>query len=325
MALGYFKSKLSILPRLFQPLYDAIFSTLPIRYRWRLLVLQPINTLIALITSPTWLFSNRYSVLYIPTRFYKHRALVYQPPKKFYNPTPNARRPLHIDIHGGGFIGGFAEQGARWCAYLSDQTGAVVVSCTYRVAPRYTFPAAHNDIDDVVSWILEHAETVLDADPKLLTIGGSSVGASLALSAAIKLHRLAAQKKPGQGIEAKAVLSFTAPVDYRLKPEQKPRPPNFPKKDPLFWLVPMYDTYAGPARAENLSNPRLNPIIADRKELPRDMLFIIAGIDILLHEQLSFVERIRSEYERSGEDGWQVEAKVFDKGFHGWLECAYPS
>jgi acetyl esterase/lipase len=187
MLLDLFLAKLSFLPRIFSPIYDALFSTLPCWQHWRLLLLQPINIVVAILLSPSCLFSNRYRVLYIPTRSGPKRCLVYQP----HGPGENHRRgkyanlrPLHVDIHGGGFIGGIAEQNTRWCSYLSDSTGAIVVSLTYGIAPRYTFPAAHDDVDDLVAWILDHAEEEFGADSRLLTLGGASVGGNLALSAA---------------------------------------------------------------------------------------------------------------------------------------------
>jgi acetyl esterase/lipase len=176
MALSFPFAKLSPLPRIFSPTFDAIFSTLPFWQRWRLFLLQPINILAALLTSPSWLLNNRYSVIYIPTRNGKRRCLVFQPPLSGKQKEKERNlRPLHIDIHGGGFIGGLPEHGARWCGFLSEGTGAVVVSVSYRIAPRYVYPVAHDDVDDIVTWLLEHAAE-FGADAKLLTIGGSSVG-----------------------------------------------------------------------------------------------------------------------------------------------------
>lgn len=88
-------------------------------------------------------------------------------------------------------------------------------------------------------------------------------------------------------------------------------------------LMPLFDAYAEPARAKNLANPRFAPILSDISKLPNDMLLIIAGIDILAHEQLTFVERVKKDIEEKGEDGRRIEAKMYDKGFHGWLECEY--
>jgi len=326
MALNFLKTKLSIIPYLFQPTYDAIFSTLPFSQRWRLLLLQPINIIAILITAPSWLLNNRSSVLYVPARSGPKRCLVYRPPRRGgkANTESEESRPLHIDIHGGGFIGGFPEQSSTWCALLSDQTGAVVVSCSYRSAPRNTFPAAHDDIDDVVAWILAHASDI-NADPNLLTVGGSSVGGNLALSVAQYLYRQSQANVSPMLYIAKGFLGFYAPVNFRQRPEEKPVPRNYPKKDPLSFLMPMFDAYAGPNRARDWENPRLNTCIADTKTLPEDMLFIVAGIDVLMHEQLTFIERTRSEIKAEANTDRSAEARVWDKGFHGWLECEYCS
>jgi hypothetical protein len=48
-------------------------------------------------------------------------------------------------------------------------------------------------------------------------------------------------------------------------------------------------------------------------------LFIVAGIDILVHEQLTFIERVKSELKELGDGNRNFEAIVFDRGFHGWL------
>lgn len=245
-------------------------------------------------------------------------------------------KPLHINIHGGGFIGGIVEKDSRWCSYLSNQTDAVVVSLTYRIAPRHTFPAAHDDVDDLVEWVLDHAGDVFGADKNLMTLGGASAGGNLALSAAIGLYRKNEGKETGGGcgngsgskkesVQAKAFLGFCVPLDFRIKPEEKPKPPNFPSSDPTAFLLPLFDAYAGPSRAENLANPRLNPIVADKATLPGEVLFVVAGIDILLHEQLTFVQRVEGELEKEGNTGQRIEALVVEKGFHGWLECEFPS
>lgn len=110
-------------------------------------------------------------------------------------------------------------------------------------------------------------------------------------------------------------------MDLRLKPEQKPKPENFPTTDPLAFALPLFDAYAGPVRAETLEDLRLNPILKDIDDIPKNVLLICAGIDILLHEQLTFMERIREDAKsRNVDQDRKFESMVFDKGFHGWLE-----
>ncbi|MRU57175.1 alpha/beta hydrolase fold domain-containing protein, partial [Staphylococcus aureus] len=92
-------------------------------------------------------------------------------------------RPLHVDIHGGAFLGGQPENFASFDDRIARETGAVVVSITYRYAPENTFPAAIDDVDRTLAWLRHNAESRWGADPKLMTISGSSAGGNLALAA----------------------------------------------------------------------------------------------------------------------------------------------
>ncbi|KAL5392690.1 hypothetical protein DPSP01_000393 [Paraphaeosphaeria sporulosa] len=324
MAYNFLRTKLSLLPHIFQPTRDAIFSFLPFRYRWRLLALQPLNLLSLLITSPSWLFDNRSSVLYVPTRSGPKRCLVYQPPSTGQEQERQGRkpRPLHIDIHGGAWIGGFPEHTARWCASLAVRTGAVVISISYRFAPLHTYPAAHDDVDDVVRYLLNHAAAV-GADASLLTLSGSSAGGNLALGVAQMLHSQAASMSAAgeRGEVARGYVGFYPVLDLRLRPEEKHKPPKFPNTDPLAWMTPLYDSYAEPTRKRDGDDARINVVVSEKETLPANMFFVVAGIDILACEQLAFVERVRGELDKEGGSEERcVEARVWEEGFHGWLE-----
>lgn len=63
------------------------------------------------------------------------------------------------------------------------RTGAVVICLAYRLAPANVFPAAHDDVGDVIRWLHKHAEDKFGADPNLMTISGFSAGGNLALAA----------------------------------------------------------------------------------------------------------------------------------------------
>lgn len=119
------------------------------------------------------------------------------------------------------------------------------------------------------------------------------------------------------------ITRLTDQIDLRVPSAEKPKPPNFPKKDPLEILMPLFDAYAQPARTKNMASPRFAPTLSDISKLPNDMLLIIAGIDILALEQLTFVERVKKDIEARGENERRIEANVYDKGFHGCLECGY--
>jgi acetyl esterase/lipase len=192
-----------------QPILDALFKPgIQWDYRWRLLLLQPISILTYVVTAPPWFLSRAYTVFWIPTREGRSvRALVFQPPKR----QPNKLHPLHLDIHGGGFLGGFPEYEANFTSLLCKRTGAVVISTQYRYAPVHPFPAAIDDIDDVVRYLHQNAERLWGADPSLMTVSGFSAGGNLALAAC--------QQPTCHGAASTAVkasVAFYAPVSHHL-------------------------------------------------------------------------------------------------------------
>ncbi|GES56820.1 lipase/esterase family protein [Aspergillus terreus] len=334
---------MSLLHSFFRPLIDAFFCPgLPFSYRWRLLGFQPIAFLTQCIQWLPNIRSNKYAIHYIPLKRHPGqfvRAAIFQP-KTANTSRP---RPLHVNIHGGGFIGGLPEEDARFCERVAESTGAVVVSTSYRFAPRHTFPIAHEDIQDVAAYLVEQGSEIWNLDPHLITVSGFSAGGNLALG----LSQALAQTE----YAVKGAVTFYAVVDLRLPPWEKPRPAGFPTWDPLSFLQPLFDAYAGPKRAQEMQNPLLSPIVADIESLPPDMLFIIPTVDILLAEQTAFVKRLQEDAEKLNRLGWgraeddwtssqtgssmqsnegsqrthgerryTVQSKLFDGQIHGWLE-----
>lgn len=293
----------------YRPLLVALFNpSIPFHLRWRTLLLQPITLLTYSINALPYFFSRPFTVEYLPI-FPSHaiRAIVFKHPG-----TGKGRslRPLHVEIHGGSFIGGLAESNARFDERLAKETGAVVVSITYRFAPEHTFPCAIDDVDAAIKWIQEHAGSRWGADATLMTVSGFSCGGNLAMAATQQRNCQAPART-----SFKAAVTFYGALDLRLEPGKKPKPVNYPKSDPLQFLLPLFDAYAQPARAKHMDDPRLNPVLARTETLPERVLLVVAAIDILYAEQMAFKERINKEAKRD-----VVETFVAQAGFHGYLE-----
>ena len=62
--------------------------------------------------------------------------------------------PVIIDFHGGGFFLGSCLEQAPFCAQVSRELGAIVLSVDYRLGPIDKFPAAVEDAEDVVYALL---------------------------------------------------------------------------------------------------------------------------------------------------------------------------
>ena len=88
--------------------------------------------------------------------------------------------------------------------------------------------------------------------------------------------------------------------------------------------MPLFDSYAGPIREDNLENPRLSPILAPLDKLPENMLLIIATMDILLHEQSTFIQRVKEEASKDPKyAGRRYESLLMENQLHGWTECSF--
>ncbi|KEY70457.1 hypothetical protein S7711_08833 [Stachybotrys chartarum IBT 7711] len=292
----------------FRPAIVALFHPrISWTLRWRLVLFQPFYALSLSIATLPYFFARPYTIEYLPvTPKHSVRAAVY---KAAGTGRGRALRPLHIELHAGAFVGGLPECHAKFDSRVARETGAVVVSLSYRLAPEHVFPAAIDDVDEAVAWIRANAGRRWQADAQLMTIGGFSAGGCLAMAAT--------QQAAPASTEFKGIVTFYGPVDLRLPPWLKPKGPGFPEKDPSAVLLPLYDAYAAPAREAHREDARMNPTLARRETLPPRILLVVPAMDILVDELQTFAARVNTE---DGEDGGRVEVLYEEKAFHGYLE-----
>ncbi|MEO6832589.1 MAG: alpha/beta hydrolase [Chitinophagaceae bacterium] len=87
-------------------------------------------------------------------------------------------------FHGGGWVIGSAATYDNSARALAEQTGAVVVSLNYRLAPENKFPTAHNDAFATYRWMLANAGS-LNINPTRIAVAGEDAGANLACNVSI--------------------------------------------------------------------------------------------------------------------------------------------
>jgi acetyl esterase/lipase len=118
-------------------------------------------------------------------------SVVFEPGIEFANPenqhlkldlarpkTGEGPWPAIVCIHGGGFRAGSRQGYDGLCLRLA-QEGYAAMTVSYRLAPKFPFPAAVHDVKEAVRWLRGNA-TKLNIDPHRIGAMGGSAGGHLA-------------------------------------------------------------------------------------------------------------------------------------------------
>ena len=139
--------------------------------------------------------------------------------------TPGTRLPgTIVYLHGGGYIGTSPRMYSLFMAHLARVTGCSLFAADYRLAPEFPFPAAVDDIVDVINHLMKDGLT----NRQLLLAGDSGGGGLLGTV----LHRL---RKEDLGRPAGALL-FSPEVSLTLSEDSVTD--NAPL-DVLPWNIPV--------------------------------------------------------------------------------------
>ncbi len=122
--------------------------------------------------------------------------------------------PAIVCIHGGGFRAGTREGYDRQCLSLA-QHGYVAVTVTYRLAPRFQFPAAVHDCKASVRWLRANAAKY-HIDPARIGVMGGSAGGHLAqfLGVTIGVKEFEGEGDLDQSSAVSCVVNYYGPSDF---------------------------------------------------------------------------------------------------------------
>ena len=219
------------------------------------------------------------TLLSIPTTFGAARAWIYRP-----RDDGSDDRPVHLNLHGGGFVLGLPQQDDALCRALCALTGSVIVNADYVLAPQRPFPAAVEQAYEIAIWVAGPG-AAYGWDGSRLTIGGQSAGGSLAGAVA----RLALEQG-GPSIALQVLhyppLDLTIPVAEKVSTIDKPllRP----------WLSDLFDSCYLSERdhaSDRLVSPAAATDDADLTGIAPAMI-IAAEHDILRAEAERYAARL---------------------------------
>lgn len=110
---------------------------------------------------------------------------------RVYRPHGMGRLPAVLWIHGGGFVRGAVEIDHPDAARAAAELSAVVVSVDYRLAPEHPYPAAIDDCQAALQWLVHE---VVDVAADRVAVVGVSAGGALAAALAVRARDRGAPK-----------------------------------------------------------------------------------------------------------------------------------
>ena len=125
----------------------------------------------------------------------------------------NGALPAIVCIHGGGFRAGTREGYDKLCVTLA-QHGYVAMTVTYRLAPKFPFPAAVQDCKTAVRWLRANAAKY-HVDPKRIGVTGGSAGGHLAqfLGVTAGVKEFEGEGNLDQSSAVNCVVNYYGPSD----------------------------------------------------------------------------------------------------------------
>ncbi|MDF2906959.1 MAG: hypothetical protein K0R34_2280 [Herbinix sp.] len=230
----------------------------------------------------------------------------YDIPVRIFLPSDQyTLKKLLIFFHGGGWVVGNIDTYTNICANMAKQTGHIVISVDYRLAPEFKFPTAPEDCYAVTKEIYDNAD-LFDVKQEDITLIGDSAGGNLAAVVSMMA------RDRGTFLPARQILLYPS-VDSDHSENSPYRSVIENGTDFLLTtkrICDFIDLYKG--NDEDLENPYLAPIRCEDLSHQPDTLIVTAEYDPLRDEGEAFGKKLY-------DFGNQVEVYRMKDALHGFI------
>ncbi len=213
------------------------------------------------------------------------------PDVRLYRPDGEPAMTI-IHFHGGGFTLGDLDTADHTARKICRHLGAIVVSCTYRLAPENAFPTAYNDALAATKWALARI-AALGGDPQRVVIAGDSAGGNLVAAVTITLRDEARRAMAGQAQlpALRAQLLLYPGVDVR---ESMREAPSYQADlDPSTRAAMLAECISAYVQCGSRADWRVSPLAADDlSDLP-PALVVVLTVDPLRDQAVAYAARLR--------------------------------
>jgi acetyl esterase len=217
-------------------------------------------------------------------------------PARLYRPRGTVHGAI-LFLHGGGFVHCDLVSHHGICCRLARQSGAMVLSLDYRLAPEHKFPAAVDDAWAALQWLAQQME---GRGP--VAVAGDSAGGNLAAVIALKARDTGGPKIAAQLLIYPVICGADAP-DTRTRYARG----YFLTESGIAWYGAQYLSHEA-----ELRDPRFAPVLASSFAGLPPAAIITGGFDPLRGDG----ERYRDLLQAAGVP---VFYRCYGRMIHGFL------
>jgi acetyl esterase len=221
-------------------------------------------------------------------------------PVRIYQNSAAAKQRVMVYYHGGGFVLYRLDSHDNVCRRLCKMNNCIVVSVDYRLAPEYTFPAAHDDAFAALQWVRQNISS-FGGNAEDLVVAGDSAGGNLSACVA---HRCKEKNIP-----LKAQILIYPWIDGRLSNPSIERNGEgyILTKGTMFWFQKVYTP-----RVEDRCVPGISPCFETDFTGLAPSFTLTAQYDPLLDDGFNYHTQLKNA-------GNKASYQEYPELFHGFF------